>query len=338
MKLLGIFDLFFIQDFYGENGTDWIAIIVGAIFSALVAWFTVYLTIRYQISTKNEEHLKEIFNQRISFIEITHNINSAYSKIIRLMKRAENRFMFGSNSPILINTFNTVYYDFINQISFKDLLELISDLKLSNEEKKKIINYKAKISSIKIDLDNYTINLTKSAEELDNIRKQVDSIILSAISPLQSLLFSMDGFKYKIGQSKIAPWHIVVINSQDAMKINFMRDLDELFKNYQSAVKIKNLRIIQKEFLKSVLKLSRKKQYKKLLDVNKVQSFINCLSMIEKEKKAYKAIKELIKDTIKSLNNSQEIVFEVSRLVKNKHQKNAKKIVKKNTTNWFSKQ
>ncbi|SEG62961.1 hypothetical protein [Sphingobacterium lactis] len=329
MKLLGIFDLFFIQDFYGENGTDWAAIIVGAILSALVAWMTVSLTLYYQKKSENEKQNRFNSNRRSTIIEINKKIHKGYCNHIKHLKKGIRKNFFGSNSFNAIHTFNTLVYNHLDRYDIEDLLEATTELSFDKQERLLLINYKLSVTSIKQTLDSLSLKNDENAREIERIAKDTDLHLTEVLPEIQNIVYKHDGLKILLKKSLLFPGLLVITDKNLADLFNLVHSLDHYIIKYQRNYFKGSIRIHQLILLKGLLKTLRKYQNLKIVDVRIAQKISTGIEMIKKEKIKYNLHRKTNENHAEILKVDFKRFEEFSRLLRSKHQKYSTKQNKK---------
>lgn len=334
MKLLGIFDFYHLDELTVSTDTDWLAVVAAAIFSGIVSWGTVLLTLRIQKINKLKENAATAGDSRSTVIEINHRINVAMCKFIKSIKKTKRHFVFGSSKASSIHSFNTIDFKYIDELSFENLFRYTDDVGLSKEEKRLMMDYKKAIASVRMDLESFAVNFKQICDDIMAIRKETDIFITSNVQCIQAFIFRHQGKSVPLNNSEVFFGVKVVKDPLASAKFRLIREIDNEIISYQREVRIRNIREVQYRFYKNLLSIARRYQAYNFLDVNMVQGFQTAISMIDTEKNRYYVGSEYIKSLIRGMNKSREIISKFSRVLLQKHRKNPIKDILENISYW----
>lgn len=323
MILVGIFDFYHFDELTVVSSTDWLAIIVTSILSAVVAVLTVYLTYRFQSISSIREDIETRYNIRLGLVELNKQINRSLFFNIRSIKRCRNQFNFAANKVKSIYQFNSHIFRTLDDYSVSELLNAVQDIKMTNQEKKDLVDYKLSLNTIAYSLESLTSSLSTKAKETEIASLEVDNVITECMSEFQTSMFSLYGKTFQAGNSSVFPWLLVIKNEKDAIVLKFYKKCDITIKTYQDAMKLRveNIRILQTRMLKDLLKISRDYQRHNILPVQMVQKFQTSISLIEREKALHRITKESMSDHINLLNKQGKKIRKFIRVLERKHRK-----------------
>lgn len=319
MILLSIIEIFNIQEYNGDLGNKWLEIIITSILSGIVAWFSVRITLWYQIQNeKNKDSQINVIKREV-LIEINKRIYSNYISIIKNMKTAIREFQFNSKKTYKMYIYNIGVFKSIDKYEYEDLFSILNDLNLKSDDKKDLLNYKLAITSIYNSFTNLHKQQDELMESITNFNREIDLFLTETFSEIQHEIFKIEGSVYPKVPSKIFSNTFVFNNQQVVATLKFWNQIDIYFKEYQLNVKTKNIRREQLVLLKLLLKHIRDYQKYKFLDVRLAQKVQTGISMIEALKVRYASFHKITQHYKHLLHEEMKKVMKFSRILKKSH-------------------